>query len=518
MMNFLNGTISPWFIIPMLAFFISLAFPTILNLLSKLNSKSAKNLPPSPPKLPVIGNLHQLGNLTHHTLQSFAQTYGPLMVLHFGKVPVLVVSNAEAAREILKNQDHVFCNRPHRKMFDIFWYGSRDVASAPYGHYWRQVKSICVLHLLSGKKVQRFRRVREEEAMIMVEKVMESCGSLKAVNLTDLFSDVTNDIVCRSVIGRRYEGSVLRGPMSMLEEFLGASVIGDYIPWLDWVGRVNGMYGRAKCVAKQLDEFLDEVVDEHVRMRNHDGDVVNGGDMQNDFVDILLEIQKTSSTTDFQVDRTIMKALIMDMFGAGTDTTLAVLEWAMTELLRHPNAMQKLQDEVRSVARAKTHVTEEDLNEMTYLKAVIKEILRLHPPSPILIPRESMQDTKVMGYDIAVGTQVLVNAWAISTDPSYWDQPLQFQPERFLKSSIDIKGHDFELIPFGAGRRGCPGIAFAMVVNELVLANTVQQFDWTVPAGVVGDQTFCLSETTGLTVHRKLPLLALASPHVKSSK
>ncbi|KAG2384832.1 Cytochrome P450 [Vigna angularis] len=355
MMNFLNGTISPWFIIPMLAFFISLAFPTILNLLSKLNSKSAKNLPPSPPKLPVIGNLHQLGNLTHHTLQSFAQTYGPLMVLHFGKVPVLVVSNAEAAREILKNQDHVFCNRPHRKMFDIFWYGSRDVASAPYGHYWRQVKSICVLHLLSGKKVQRFRRVREEEAMIMVEKVMESCGSLKAVNLTDLFSDVTNDIVCRSVIGRRYEGSVLRGPMSMLEEFLGASVIGDYIPWLDWVGRVNGMYGRAKCVAKQLDEFLDEVVDEHVRMRNHDGDVVNGGDMQNDFVDILLEIQKTSSTTDFQVDRTIMKALIM-------------------------------------------------------------------------------------------------------------------------------------------------------------------QFDWTVPAGVVGDQTFCLSETTGLTVHRKLPLLALASPHVKSSK
>jgi len=167
-----------------------------------------------------------------------------------------------------------------------------------------------VLHLLSAKKVERFRRVREEEVMIMIEKIMESCGSVKPVNLTDLFSDVTNDIVCRSVIGRRYEGSVLRGPMSKLEEFLGAFVIGDYIPWLDWVGRVNGMYGRAKKVAKQLDEFLDEVVDEHVGMRNHDGDGVNG-DMQNDFVDILLGIQKTSSTTDFQVDRTIMKALIM---------------------------------------------------------------------------------------------------------------------------------------------------------------------------------------------------------------
>ena len=303
MMNYLNGTISLWFFIPMLAFFILLALPTIFNLLSKLNSKSAKNLPPSPPKLPIIGNLHQLGTLTHHTLHSFAQTYGPLVLLYFGKVPVLVVSNTEAAREILKTQDHVFCNRPHRKMFDIFWYGSRDVASAPYGHYWRQVKSICVLHLLSGKKVQFFRKVREEEVVVMIEKVMESCGSLKTVNLTDLFSDVTNDIVCRSVIGRRYEGSVLRGAMSQLEEFLGAAVIGDYIPWLDWVGRVNGMYGRAKEVAKQLDEFLDEVVDEH-------GDGANA-DRQIDFVDILLEIQKTSSTTDFQVDRTVMKALIL---------------------------------------------------------------------------------------------------------------------------------------------------------------------------------------------------------------
>ncbi|RDX66482.1 Cytochrome P450 71A6, partial [Mucuna pruriens] len=178
--------------------------------------------------------------------------------------------------------------------------------------------------------------------------------------------------------------------------------------------------------------------------------------------------------------------------------------------------MQKLQDEVRSVAGdRRTHITEEDLSGMPYLKAVIKETLRLHPASPILIPRESMQDTKVMGYDIAIGTQVLVNAWAISTDPSYWDQPLEFQPERFLKSSImDIKGHDFQLIPFGAGRRGCPGIAFAMALNELVLANIVHHFDWTVPPGLVEDQALDMSETTGLTVHKKLPLLALASLHM----
>ncbi|RDX66483.1 Cytochrome P450 71A26, partial [Mucuna pruriens] len=512
MSNFVNGISSLWFLLSILALFIFLAFPTILSLLSKLNSNSAKKPPPSPPKLPIIGNLHQLGTLTHHTLQSFAQTYGPLTLLHFGKVPVLVVSSAEAAREVLKTQDHIFCNRPHRKMFDIFWYGSRDVASAPYGHYWRQVRSICVLHLLSTKKVQSFHRVREEEVVLMIDKVRQSCYASMPVNLTDLLSDVTNDIVCRCVIGRRYEGSELRGPMSQLEELLGAAVLGDYIPCLDWLGRLNGVYGRAERVAKQLDQFLDQVVDEHVSERGRDDDVDGLG--QNDFVDILLSIQKTSRTTDFQIDRTIMKALIMDMFGAGTDTTLAVLEWGMTELLRHPNMMQKLQNEVRSVGGGRTDITEDDLNVMPYLKAVIKEILRLHPPSPILIPRECMQDTKVMGYDIAMGTQVLVNAWSISTDPSYWDQPLEFQPERFLKSSMDIKGHDFQLIPFGAGRRGCPGIAFAMIVNELVLANIVHHFDWALPPGLVGDQALDMSETTGLTVHRKLPLLALASLHM----
>ncbi|PNX57920.1 cytochrome p450 71a26-like protein [Trifolium pratense] len=201
------------------------------------------------------------------------------------------------------------------------------------------------------------------------------------------------------------------------------------------------------------------------------------------------------------------------MFGAGTDTTLAVLEWTMTELLRHPNVMQKLQNEIRNVVSQKAHITEQDLYNMHYLKAVIKETLRLHPPSPLLIPRESRQDTKIMGYDIAAGTQVIVNAFAISTDSSYWDQPLEFQPERFLKN-VDIKGNDFQLIPFGGGRRGCPGISFAMVVNELVLANLVHQFDWSLPNGVERDMALNMSETTGLTIHRKFPLMAIASPHL----
>lgn len=213
---------------------------------------------------------------------------------------------------------------------------------------------------------------------------------------------------------------------------------------------------------------------------------------------------------------TINACFFQDMFGAGTDTTSSVLEWAMTELLRHPIVMQKLQSEVRKIVVGdRTQITEQDLSGMQYLKAVVKETLRLHPPLPLLLPRECMQDTSVMGYDIVAGTQVIINAWAIARDPSYWDQPREFQPERFMNSSIDIKGHDFQLIPFGAGRRSCPGMTFSMPIIELVLANIVHQFDWELPGGVTRE-SLDMTETTGLTSHRKVPLVAVACPHVRS--
>jgi cytochrome P450 len=199
------------------------------------------------------------------------------------------------------------------------------------------------------------------------------------------------------------------------------------------------------------------------------------------------------------------------MFSAGTDTISTLLEWAMTELLRHPNIMKKLQEEVKSVVGDRTNITEDDLGNMKYLQAVIKETLRLHPPIPLLVPRENRQDIKLKGYHIKAGTRVIINAWAIARDPTYWNQPEEFKPERFLNNSIDIKGNDFELIPFGAGRRGCPGIVYAMAANELVLANLVHQFKWELPDGVAGLETLDMSETFGLTMHRKTPLVAVAT-------
>lgn len=201
------------------------------------------------------------------------------------------------------------------------------------------------------------------------------------------------------------------------------------------------------------------------------------------------------------------------MFTAGTDTISTLLEWAMTELIRHQDIMKKLQEETRNVVGDRTHITEDDLGHMKYLKAVVKETLRLHPPIPLLVPRENRQEMKLNNYNVDAGTRVIINAWAIARDPKYWDQPEEFKPERFLNSSIDVKGNDFELIPFGAGRRGCPGIVYATVANELVLANLVHQFNWELPGGTAGVEALDMSETVGLTMHRKTPLIAVASPN-----
>ncbi|KAJ7945792.1 Cytochrome P450 [Quillaja saponaria] len=483
-------------------------------------SIAKKNLPPSPLKLPILGNLHQLGLLPHRSLQSLAQTYGPLMLLHFGRVRFLVISSADAACEVMKTQDIIFVNRPRTRMTDKLLYDSKDVTFSPYGEYWRQVKSLSVLYLFSTKRVKSFCAVREEETAIMMEEIKKfvSSSPSSSINLSELFWTTTNNVVCRVALGRKYSGEVdgmkFKELLGEFTELLGIFVVGDYIPWLAWLSSVNGLDARAERVAKQFDQFLEGVVEEHIRGKEGGNDV--HGDLQNeghnDFVDVLLWIRRTEMM-GFPIDRVTIKALLLDMFAAGTDTTYTVLDWAMTELLRHPHAMKKLQDEVRCVAIDKTKLTEEDLVQMHYLKAVVKETLRIHPPLPLLVPRESIQDVKLMGYyDIAAGTPVIVNAWAIGRDPKSWDQPEEFIPERFMSSSIDFKGQDFQLIPFGAGRRGCPGTVFATAIIELVLANIVYQFDWAFAGGVTG-QDLDMYESAGLSGHRRVPLLAVAFPY-----
>uniref|UniRef100_A0A0D3G7U7 Cytochrome P450 n=1 Tax=Oryza barthii TaxID=65489 RepID=A0A0D3G7U7_9ORYZ len=240
-------------------------------------------------------------------------------------------------------------------------------------------------------------------------------------------------------------------------------------------------------------------------MREHDH-------VEEDFVDVLLALQEESQRHDgsFKLTRDIIKSLLQDMFAAGTDTSFITLEWAMSELVKNPAAMRKLQDEVRRGGGATTAAT-------PYLKAVVKETLRLHPPVPLLVPRECARDTDddatVLGYHVAGGTRVFVNAWAIHRDAGAWSSPEEFRPERFLPGggeaeAVDLRGGHFQLVPFGAGRRVCPGMQFALATVELALASLVRLFDWEIPPPGELD----MSDDPGFTVRRRIPLRLVAKP------
>ncbi|CAA2935080.1 cytochrome P450 71A6-like [Olea europaea subsp. europaea] len=472
-------------------------------------SSSRKKLLPSPSRFPIIGNLHQLGLHPHRSLHLLSKRYGPLFLLNLGSVPVLVVSSADAARMIMKDHDLIFSNRPKSIMAGKLMYGAKDIAFAPYGEYWRQLRSICVLQLLNNKRVRSFRRVREEETTLMVEKIRKSCSSSSSINLTDLLVSLTNDTVCRVALGRKYcvgeEGKTFKWMLREYGDLLGTFFLGDYIPWLAWISKINGLDAKVDKMVKVFDEFLEGIIEEHREQMKGGVNCDEAGG--SDFVYLLLEIQ-TENRAGFRLEADAIKAIILDVFAAGTDTTSTVL---VAELLRHPKILEKLQKEVREVAGRKLDITEDDLEKMPFLRAVIKESLRLHTPAPLLVPRESNQSIKLMGYDIAAGTQVLVNAWAIGRDPSLWDNPEEFHPERFFETDIDFKGLNFEFIPFGAGRRGCPGVTFAMAVNELALAKLVHKFNLALPNGGK-ESDMDMNEGTGITVHKKFPVLVAATP------
>ncbi|XP_023768195.1 cytochrome P450 Tp4149 [Lactuca sativa] len=467
--------------------------------------KIKKCLPPSPRKLPIIGNLHQLGSHPHQSLHALSKKYGPLMLIHLGSIPTLVASSIDAAQEILKTHDSSFSSRPNIAIVKILFYGGKNLIFSPQGEHWRKMRTVLVTRLVSNARVKLFRKVREDETRNLIGVLVESRGSV--VDMSALIVKLTNTIICKLAFGRVHSGSKFTNLLTEHIEMIATFSVGSYIPWLSWVDRLTGLEGRAKRGAQEFDVFLEGVIEEHVNKKR--GMDAKGDDVQ-DIVDILLEFQN-ENTSDFTLDSDSLKAVILDVFAGGTDTIYNTLVWILTELIRNPRVMKKLQQEVTKVAQGRSMLFEEDFEKMEYLKAVIKESYRLHPPAPFLLPRESVEDVKMMGYDIPAGTRVFVNAWAIGRDPTVWENFEEFKPERFLDSSIDFKGHHFELIPFGAGRRGCPAIHFSVTIFELVLVNLVYKFDFRLPDGEkIEDMD--MSERNGLTVHKKVPLLVVPTP------
>ncbi|KAM0979431.1 hypothetical protein ACFX13_015569 [Malus domestica] len=488
-----------------------LAFSFLILLLKFfLKYKSGKRklkLPPSPPKLPVIGNLHQLRNKPHISLRRLAEKYGPLIYLQLGEIPTVVVSSARVAKEVLKTHDLALSSRPKIFSAKHLFYNCTDVVFSPYSAYWRHIRKICILELLSAKRVQSYSHVREEEVARLVCRVAESYPGTS--NLTKILGLYANDVLCRVAFGRGFsEGGDYdrHGFQKMLEEYqelLGGFSIGDFFPSMEFIHSLTGMKSRLQETFRRFDELFDQMVTDHLNPNREK-------EKHKDLVDVLLDVQKSESA-EIPLTMDNVKAIILDMFAAGTDTTFITLDWGMTELLMNPKVLGRAQAEVRGVVGERRVVLESDLSQLDYLKDVIKEIFRLHPPAPVLVPRESMEDVSIDGYNIPAKTRIFVNAWAIGRDPESWENPETFEPERFIGSTIDFKGQDYELLPFGAGRRGCPAITFGTATIELALAQLLHSFDWELPPGTTA-KDLDLGEVFGITMHRIDNLIVVARP------
>ncbi|KAF7825642.1 cytochrome P450 CYP736A12-like [Senna tora] len=476
--------------------------------------------PPGPPPLPLIGNLHILGKLPHRTLQSLAKTHGSIMSLKLGQVPTVVISSSQAAELIFKTHDVVFANRAKTEAYDYFSYGFKGIAFAEYGPYWRHVRKLCTSQLLSSSKVEMFGGLRKRVMGSVVKSLEKASASREIVNLSEVLHKLTEDLVFKMTFGSDSNKDDAFNYMELVQEGMalaGAFNIADYLPWLRPFD-LQGLTRRLKKCRKAMDEVLEKILKEHEEAhQNQKAEKENG----ESFIGILLSMMDQpmdlhGHDKQHVIDRTTIKAIIVDMFGAALEANAIVLEWAFSELLRHPRVMKNVQDEIESVVGRNRMVEETDLLNFNYLDLVVKETLRLHPAGA-LIPRESREDIIMDGYFIEKKSIVLVNSWAIGRDPKVWsDNAETFYPERFLDNKVDVRGQHHQLIPFGSGRRRCVGMQMGLVIIKLVLAQLVHCFDWELPHGI-SPIDLDMTEKFGLTVPRAKQLLAIPSSRILQS-
>ncbi|CAD6269654.1 unnamed protein product [Miscanthus lutarioriparius] len=479
-----------------------------------------RSLPPSPSGFPLVGHLPLLGSLPHRTLRAMAGTHGPVMLLRLGRVPIVVASSAAAAQEAMKARDVAFAGRYRGPMVERLFYGC-DMAFAPYGEHWRQARRVCVLHLLSQRCVLSFRRVRQQETAALLDRV-RGAGLDDAVNLSHLLVVYSSVVLLRAAFGNDSsygldgEGKILRKLLVDVEELLGLGTLGEVVPWLAWVDSMRGVHAKATRTFNALDGFLERGIADHRTRCRGDRREGDGGDddSRRSFVSVLMDV-KEEEAGGILFDTVAVKAIILDMFLAGSSTTASIVEWAMAELINHPDEMRMLQEEIHMVIHGggDNQVTEDHLSKLRHLKPVVKETLSLHMPSPLVL-RETMEDTELLGYHVPACTRVIIDVGAISQDPATWERAEEFLLERWFGDDggplAAVAGHDFTFLPFGGGRRGCPGAGFGMASVDLVLTSLLYHFDWELPAS--GASTVNMDEVGGLAMRLKKPLRLVAKP------
>ncbi|XP_066323363.1 cytochrome P450 81Q32-like [Miscanthus floridulus] len=475
-------------------------------------SKDSQHLPPSPPAIPFLGHLHLVKSPFHAALTRIAARHGPVFSMRMGSRRAVVVSSPECAKECFTEHDVNFANRPMFPSMRLVSFDGALLSVSSYGPYWRNLRRVATVQLLSAHRVACMTPVIAAEVRAMVRRMDHAAaaapGGAARIQLKRRLFELSLSVLMETIAQTKTSRTEANADTDMSPEahefkqiidelvpYLGMANRWDYLPVLRWFD-VFGVRNKILDGVSRRDAFLRRLIDGERRRL----DDCNESEIKS-MIAVLLAMQK--SEPEVYTD-TVIIALCANLFGAGTETTSTTTEWAMSLLLNHPEALKKAQVEIDAAVGTSCLVTADDVSHLAYLQCIINETLRLHPAAPLLLPHQSSVDCKVGGYDVPRGTMLLVNVHAVHRDPAVWEDPSRFMPERFE----DGKAEGRLLMPFGMGRRKCPGEALALRTIGLVLGTLIQCFDWDRVDGVEVD----MAESGGLTISRAVPLEAMCKP------
>ncbi|XP_028767063.1 cytochrome P450 82G1 [Neltuma alba] len=508
----------------------------------KKKKHQKQKAPEAKGRLPLIGHLHLLGGgvPVFRTLSSMAEAHGPIFSLRLGFHNTLIVSGRELARECLSTFDKIFATRPNIAAGRYMGYNNAFFALAPYGEYWREMRKIATLELLSPQRLQKLKHVRDSEILCLVKDLFSTYerhhknithhDHMVEVPMSQLLEHLTFNINVRIIAGKRFSGDEktlsdeegeafrLKKAVKEMTYLSGVFVEADALPlrwhkWVDLQGHVRAM----KKTAKDIDSVLQLWLHQHL----HKTTAYSDRD-DSDFMDVLISMfsDQDALICGHQRD-VVIKATALTLILTGTGSTAITVTWALSLLLNHPNVLKKAQDELDTNIGTHKWVQESDITNLQYLQAIIKETLRLYPPAPLTGIREAMEDCFVGGYFVQKGTRLLINIWKLQRDPQAWKNPNEFLPERFMEDDhkdLDFKGQNFEYIPFSSGRRSCPGTTFGLQVVSLTLARLLQGFDLSAqaqaPAAKAGGVAVEMSEGLGVALPKLNPLQVMIKPRL----
>ncbi|CAI9290228.1 unnamed protein product [Lactuca saligna] len=422
------------------------------------SSNGRSPLPPGPCSLPIVGYLPFLSRDLHKQFVNMAHSYGPIFKFHLGSKLCVVINTPDLAKVVVREQDEIFANRNATIAALAITYGGQDVVMSDNNSDWRNLRKIFVHEVLSHKNVEASRYFRRDEVRKTIRNVYSKIGN--TIDISEIAFSTEAKVLTSMLWGNTSEEKANGGQITAELHIIVANIVelmskpnmSDIFPSLAW-----------------------------------------------------LDLQGIEQNTKRQLDRTLWLQ--------EQTQRQRLIEWAMAEIMQNHDIMKRIQEELLQIVGPNKIVEESHLPKLQYLDATIKETLRLHPVLPFILPRSPSQDRVVGGYTIPKGCTVLLNVWAIHRDPRYWDNPLEFNQERFLTNKYDFKGSNLNFFPFGSGRRLCPGVPLAEKMQLYILASLLHSFDWSLPEGEDHD----LLENFGITLKKRNPLFAVPSQRLRNA-